>query len=93
MRKALGLDEEQTDEELVTQASTDPGYTLGLIPVADWSMIVGNDAVPDLNEEVGTGDFERVRSWLVGLGVRYLRPEAVFRKRDAAVADGPPPEG
>lgn len=93
LRKALGLDEEQSDEEIVTQASTDPGYTLGLIPVADWSMVVGNDAVADLNEEVGTGDFERVRSWLTGLGVRYLRPEAVFSKRDVAVEDGPPPGG
>jgi hypothetical protein len=73
LRKALGLGAEKTDEQLVEEAQ-EGARCLGMIPAEDWPIVVGNDARADLLEQVRSGDFEQVRAWLAGLGVRYLAP-------------------
>lgn len=74
LRKALGLGDAKTDEELIEETS-ETSYCHGLLARKDWAAVVGNDARADLLEQVRAGaDFAAVAEWLAALGIRYLRP-------------------
>ncbi len=81
LRKALGLGDAKSDEEIVEETS-ETSTCHGLLTRSAWAAVVGNDVRADLLELVRSGaDFAAVAEWLAALGIRYLPPS---RKRAEA---------
>jgi hypothetical protein len=73
LRALLGLVEaEKTDEELAAEQE-EVAIVLAQLSLQDWRVVLGNDAVADLQVVGGSGDGEAVARFLSALGVKPCR--------------------
>ena len=70
LRAAMKTAGDKSDEELADE-DTHFAEVMGTIRIEDYLRVVGNDAVAELENEIGTGDPERVRLFLAALAILF----------------------
>lgn len=73
LRAVLGLVEDRSDADVLAEHEHE-GVVLATLTVAQWRVVVANDARAELLQVAGTGDRELVRLFLCNLGVLIDMP-------------------
>jgi len=68
LRDLLGLDKEQTDEEIAEEQS-EFAIILAQLNRDDWKFVLGNDVRGELLQIASSGDRDKVRAFLLSIGV------------------------
>lgn len=71
LRHALGLDKEKTDEELA-KSTDEPSVLLGQISLAQWRVILANDARAEVLEVASSGDAGALAEFIQTFTVKTL---------------------
>lgn len=69
LRSLLGLEKEQTDEEVAAEQVDDGAILLAQLNSDDWEAILKNDARAELLQVASSGDVEQVYTFLERLGL------------------------
>jgi hypothetical protein len=77
LRRALGLDKEKSDEELA-KATDEPSVLLGQISLAQWRVILANDARAEVLEVASSGDAGALAEFLQSFTVKPLPARKTF---------------